>query len=175
MSLSQVKIAVLLIAGFLAVQLSACSSAPPRRPQALPYTSNIALQPPSVIQKVPQNASLSALAVARTLIGTPYRFGGADPNGFDCSGLVQYSFQQAGVNLPRTSRDIFRSSRLIRPADRQPGDLVFFAISKNKISHVGIYSGDNHFIHSPSSGKGVSYASLDSSYWSKRLVGVGRF
>lgn len=115
-----------------------------------------------------------ALDVARQLIGTPYRYGGTDPSGFDCSGLVQYSFKKAGVKLPRTSRDIFRSSQLISPGKRQPGDLVFFAISAGKISHVGIYTGNNTFIHSPSSGKGVSYASLETPYWQKRLVGVGR-
>ena len=108
------------------------------------------------------------------MLGVAYRYGGSDPQGFDCSGLVRYAFSRAGVTLPRTSRDIFRSSQLVNPQERQPGDLVFFAISARKVSHVGIYAGHEQFIHAPSSGKGVSYASLEDSYWGKRLLAVGR-
>ena len=122
-----------------------------------------------------KSSGLIALDTARKMIGVPYRYGGTDPLGFDCSGLVQYAFSHAGVKLPRTSRDIFRSSQLIDPKKLQAGDLVFFAISKSKISHVGIYDDRDRFIHAPSSGKGVSYASLENSYWRDRLVGVGRF
>lgn len=117
---------------------------------------------------------LVALEEARKQLGVAYRFGGSDPDGFDCSGLVSYAFSRAGVALPRTSRDIFRRSQLVNPQERQPGDLVFFAISASKISHVGIYAGENQFIHAPSSGKGVSYASLEDIYWCKRLFAVGR-
>jgi cell wall-associated NlpC family hydrolase len=108
------------------------------------------------------------------MVGTAYRYGGSDPRGFDCSGLVRYAFGQTGIKLPRSSREIFRSSQVINEADLQPGDLVFFAIRKNRISHVGIYAADGLFIHAPSSGKGVGYASLDDQYWRQRLVGVGR-
>ena len=101
------------------------------------------------------------------MLGVPYRYGGTDPGGFDCSGLVQYSFNRVGVKLPRTSREIFRISQRVYPQKIEPGDLVFSAISANKISHVGIYTGQNHFIHSPSSGKGVSYARMDNPYWQK--------
>lgn len=117
---------------------------------------------------------LVALEEARKLLGVAYRYGGSDPRGFDCSGLVGYAFIRAGVALPRTSGDIFRSSQLINPQDRQPGDLVFFTISAEKVSHVGIYAGSDQFIHAPSSGKGVGYASLGDSYWSRRLFAVGR-
>jgi len=122
-----------------------------------------------------KSSGLIALDTARKMLGVPYRYGGTDPHGFDCSGLVQYAFSHAGVKLPRSSRDIFRSGQLIDPKNLQAGDLLFFAISKNKISHVGIYDDRNRFIHAPSSGKGVSYANLESSYWRERLVGVGRF
>ena len=122
-----------------------------------------------------KSSGLIALDTARKMLGVPYRYGGTDPRGFDCSGLVQYAFNHAGVKLPRTSRDIFRSSQLIDPKKLQAGDLVFFAISKSKVSHVGIYDDRNRFIHAPSSGKGVSYASLENSYWRERLVGIGRF
>jgi cell wall-associated NlpC family hydrolase len=108
------------------------------------------------------------------MLGVAYRYGGSDPQGFDCSGLVRYAFSRAGVTLQRTSRDIFRSSQLVNPQERRPGDLVFFAISARKVSHVGIYAGQEQFIHASSSGKGVSYASLEDSYWGKRLLAVGR-
>jgi cell wall-associated NlpC family hydrolase len=120
----------------------------------------------------PDNATESpgtqALDVARKLLGTPYSYGGTDLKGFDCSGLVRYAFNQSGV-------EIFRASQRIDPQKIEPGDLVFFALSANRISHVGIYAGQSHFIHSPSSGKGVSYASLENPYWQKRLIAAGRF
>lgn len=115
-----------------------------------------------------------ALEFARKMLGTPYRYGGNDPRGFDCSGLVQYAFNLAGIKLPRSSQDIFRASQRINPQEIRPGDLVFFAISSDKVSHVGIYADRNRFIHSPSSGKGVSYARLDNPYWQKHLTGAGR-
>lgn len=108
------------------------------------------------------------------MLGVAYRYGGTDPRGFDCSGLVQYSYAKAGISLPRTSQEIFRVSQLVSPGDKQPGDLVFFTISSKKIAHIGIYAGNDRFIHAPSSGKGVSYASLESTYWKNRLVAVGR-
>ena len=116
-----------------------------------------------------------ALDVARKMLGAPYRYGGTDPKGFDCSGLVRYAFNQSGVELPRTSRGIFRASLRIDPQKIEPGDLVFFALSANKISHVGIYEGQSRFIHSPSSGKGVSYASMANPYWQRSLIAAGRF
>lgn len=122
-----------------------------------------------------QNGRVAALETARRMIGVAYRYGGSDPRGFDCSGLVQYSYAQAGIRLPRTSQAIFRASRLVDPKELQAGDLVFFTISSKKIAHVGIYAESNRFIHAPSSGKGVSYASLRNPYWKKRLVAVGRF
>ena len=176
MSLSHSNIAKLLILAAFTIALAACSSRDPLQPHAAPYTANIASyqKPAGTMSATPQSSAQVALATALKLLGTPYRYGGSDPRGFDCSGLVQYSYRQAGVTLPRTSQDIFRQSQLIKPSHRQPGDLVFFAISKGKISHVGIYSGSNQFIHSPSSGKGVSYASLDNPYWKSRLIGGGR-
>ncbi len=132
-------------------------------------------EPSSSTTTPAKSSGLIALEAAREMLGVAYRYGGTDPQGFDCSGLIQYSFSHADVKLPRTSQDIFRSSQLISPKEIQPGDLVFFAISKNKVSHVGIYDVQNRFIHAPSSGKGVSYADLGTPYWRQRLVGVGRF
>jgi cell wall-associated NlpC family hydrolase len=122
-----------------------------------------------------RNVRTMALDTARSMLGVAYRYGGADPRGFDCSGLVHYSYAKAGLELPRTSQDIFRASQLVNPGNLRAGDLVFFTISSKKIAHVGIYAGNKRFIHAPSSGKGVSYASLETPYWKNRLVAVGRF
>ena len=133
-------------------------------------------QKPSISpEKAIESPGRQALAVARKMLGSPYRYGGMDPKGFDCSGLVRYAFNQSGVELPRTSREIFRASLRIDPQKIEPGDLLFFALSANKVSHVGIYAGQNRFIHSPSSGKGVSYASMENPYWQRRLIAAGRF
>jgi len=133
-------------------------------------------QKPSISpEKAIESPGTQALDVARKMLGRPYRYGGTDPKGFDCSGLVRYAFSQSGVELPRTSREIFRASQRIDPEKIEPGDLVFFTLSANKISHVGIYAGQSRFIHSPSSGKGVSYASMANPYWQRRLIAAGRF
>ena len=133
-------------------------------------------QKPSIsLEKAFESPSTQALAVARKMLGTPYRYGGTDPKGFDCSGLVRYAFKQSGLELPRTSREMFHVSQRIDPQKIEPGDLIFFALSANKISHVGIYAGQSRFIHSPSSGKGVSYARMNNPYWQKRLIAAGRF
>ena len=133
-------------------------------------------QKPSISpEKAIESPGTQALDVARKMLGSPYRYGGMDPKGFDCSGLVRYAFSQSGVELPRTSREIFRASQRIDPEKIEPGDLVFFTLSANKISHVGIYAGQSRFIHSPSSGKGVSYASMANPYWQRRLIAAGRF
>jgi len=75
---------------------------------------------------------------------------------------------------PRSTTDQYRLSKRVHLTDLRPGDLVFFAISRNKPSHVGIYAGQGKFIHAPSSGKTVSYAFLDDSYWKEKLIGTGR-
>lgn len=116
----------------------------------------------------------SAVAsLARSFIGVPYTYGGADPSGFDCSGLVFYTYHRAGVDVPRTSIDQFRASRKIAPARAAAGDLVFFQ-DQEKLSHVGIYLGDGLFVHAPTSGRTVSIASLEAPYYQTHLVAVGR-
>ncbi len=155
----------------LLILLAACTKKPDIQLAQQPDTSRSAA---ALMTAPAKSSNIIALDVARKMLGVTYRYGGTDPSGFDCSGLVQYSYQQAGIRLPRTSDAIFRHSQLVNPSDIKPGDLVFFRISSNKVSHVGIYAGNRSFIHSPSSGKGVSYASLDNSYWRQRLVAVGR-
>jgi murein DD-endopeptidase len=112
--------------------------------------------------------------VALNQRGTPYVFGGTRPQtGFDCSGLVQYSYQQLGLHIPRNSYEQYRLSTPVYISRLQPGDLVFFRTRGVFVSHVGIYIGDNRFVHAPGEGRPVSIDSMDSPYWQKRLVGGG--
>ena len=121
-----------------------------------------------------QQGKHPATAIATKMLGTPYRYGGASPQGFDCSGLVYYSYHKAGYKVPRTSQLQYRDSLPVKKAHMREGDLLFFRI-EGKVSHVGVYLGNNQFIHAPSSGKRVSVASLDSAYWNQRLTKAGRF
>src|SRR5690348_1060009 len=106
-----------------------------------------------------------AASNAATMVGKPYRYGGASPAGFDCSGLVQYSYRQAGLALPHNTEAQRRSSQPVRLSSLRRGDLVFFDQEGKKSSHVGIYLGDGRFVHAPSSGKVVRSDRLDSPYW----------
>ncbi|NWA27012.1 C40 family peptidase [Pseudomonas gingeri] len=115
---------------------------------------------------------------AHQLIGTPYRWGGMSVNGFDCSGLLVYLFQQeADIKLPRTTVAMRRSNaRTIERKNLKPGDAVFFRRNgQNTINHVGLYIGGDKFIHSPRSGKTVRIDSLSNSYWKKSYTLAKRF
>lgn len=147
------------------LSLAGCGSAPVRAPQ----------QPGQVSQDYEQaGPGVRAVQVAYAQLGTPYRYGGSSPDGFDCSGLVQYSYNAAGVTVPRTTSQQLRHTRPVPLSDLQPGDLLFFRLSWAKTSHVGIYAGNGLFIHAPSSGKQVSYAELDNPFWRERIVAAGR-
>ena len=113
---------------------------------------------------------------ALSLVGIDYRYGGESPErGLDCSGLIRYVFQHVtGVTLPRTAQELSRIGKDIRAADLEPGDLVFFNTRRFAFSHVGIYLGNDHFIHAPSRGGEVGVASLGSAYWQKRYNGARR-
>jgi cell wall-associated NlpC family hydrolase len=119
----------------------------------------------------------SELAIrAMTMVGIRYRYGGNTPeSGLDCSGLVRYVFKQAwGAELPRTSEEISRVGTNVATSDLRPGDLVFYNTLRRGFSHVGIYLGDNKFIHSPSAGSSIRIESMDLSYWRKRFNGARR-
>jgi len=118
---------------------------------------------------------LKIVRVAETMLGVPYRYGGATPDGFDCSGLAFYSYTRAGIAIPRTTRAQYRQTEPIPSHELQPGDLVFFRLNGREISHVGIYQGGNIFIHAPLSGKTVTRDSLANRYWRERFVRGGRF
>jgi len=110
------------------------------------------------------------------LIGVNYKFGGESPDtGLDCSGLVRHVFQEVtGVALPRTAKEMSALGTKVSAGDLKPGDLVFFNTRRFAFSHVGIYLGDNRFVHAPSRGSEVRIASIDQSYWQKHFNGARR-
>ncbi len=113
-------------------------------------------------------------ALALSMVGKPYRYGGNEPStGFDCSGLVHYSFTSNDYVVPRTSQAQFEAARKITLAEAAEGDLLFFR-DQEKLSHVGIYLGDGEFVHAPSSGDTVRVAKIDSPWYQRHLVAVGR-
>jgi cell wall-associated NlpC family hydrolase len=112
--------------------------------------------------------------LALSMVGVPYRFGGADPQaGFDCSGLVYFTYRSNGQLVPRTSRSQFEASRQVTLADALQADLVYFS-DQEGLSHVAIYLGDGRFVHAPSSGGTVRVDRLDSPWYRRHLVAVGR-
>ncbi len=120
----------------------------------------------------------SLLERAKAYVGVPYRFGGASPSGFDCSGFVRFVFRGIGVALNRSSRAMATQGARVARGELQPGDLLFFQTLGKRISHVGIYLGEGLFIHAGSRGgpsqRGVKVARLDSSYYEQRLVQARR-
>ena len=143
-------IAVLAVAG--------CASTP----QKAPVASSGSTRPTAELGG-------QAAATALKMVGKPYRYGGSSPSGFDCSGLVLYSYKQAGFSLPHSTDKQRSLSRGIKLAELRRGDLLFFNQEGKKHGHVGIYIGDAKFVHAPSSGKSVRSDRLDSPYWKKHL------
>jgi len=169
-----------LVCILLAITSTACSANP-----AAPAKSDLILerelQTPSVNVHDIDEASWperarEVLVNALSLTGVRYQYGGKSPeSGFDCSGFVRYVYQQAGnLTLPHGARAISQLGKTIPKSELQPGDLVFFNTLRSTFSHVGIYLGNNRFIHSPSSGGGVRVEDMQSSYWDKRFNGAQR-
>jgi cell wall-associated NlpC family hydrolase len=117
----------------------------------------------------------AGLQQAARMLGKPYRYGGSSPRGFDCSGLVYYSYRKAGIVIPRTTHEQYRQAGRIPVSGIRPGDLLFFRIDSRKISHVAIYAGQGRILHAPSSGKQVRYDRLDAAYWRRHLAAAGRY
>jgi cell wall-associated NlpC family hydrolase len=116
-----------------------------------------------------------AADIAASMAGKPYRYGGNTPQGFDCSGLVYFSFKRAGMDVPRSTETQRRQSRKVPASSLARGDLLFFDQEGKFSSHVGIYIGSDRFVHAPSSGKRVRVDSLSDTYWQKHLVDARRF
>lgn len=122
-------------------------------------------------------AKAQPLLKALSMLGTPYKFGGNNPEkGIDCSGFVKHVYKEsAGVSLPRSARDMSKQGEQVAQSDLKPGDLVFFNTRKQPNSHVGIYKGDGEFVHASSSRtKKVTISRLDQKYWAARFNGARR-
>jgi len=194
----QKKLWCLLFTSVLLLALGACSSNPARTPNRSPPaattaddtqkdSSDTAESPaikspgtesevlpdtpaPDIGQGLGEEVALRAIA----LVGKPYHYGGADLHGFDCSGLVVYIYRELGIELPRSAVEQQRYVTKISRDELQPGDLVFFRINRKRISHVGIYVGDNRFVHAPQSGKQVVIRNLDDDYYARHWASSGR-
>jgi peptidoglycan DL-endopeptidase CwlO len=172
----------------LAVAVSAlagaCASSgnPVPRPFPLPGNagtggteSRTSVQPPASPQ-APAVDRYALVGTALSLRGAPYRNGGADPQGFDCSGFTQYVFAQYGVALPREVREQFEQGKSVKGGEEPaPGDLLFFTTVAPGATHVGIAIGGDQFVHAPSSTGVVRVERLSASYWSARYLGARRF
>ena len=166
----------MLLVAAVAASASACAAHQPTirvLPPALPPG---AYQPAPAVPPAPtpDAAGLETVRIAETMIGAPYREGGALSDGFDCSGLVSYVFARRGIGVPR---DVRRQASAGAPVDRgdiAAGDLVFFATTGSGPTHVGIATGDGRFIHAPKRGDLVRAESMSASYWASRFVTARR-
>ena len=109
-------------------------------------------------------------------IGRPYRYGGTTPDGFDCSGLTRYVYAQAGVSLPRSTREQHEAGKTIKIDQAQPGDLLFYRFGRSggNVDHVAIYLGNGEAVHAPATGRTVIVASVGDPWWEKRFVNAVR-
>ena len=143
---------------------------------ALPYEQS--QQPEaqhSLLERYTNNAQ-DLILKGLELVGIQYRRGGTDPDsGLDCSGFVQTVFRDSiGKLLPRTAGEQSKIGEKVDKKELKPGDLVFFNTMRRAFSHVGIYLGDNHFLHSPRSGAEIRVEDMGGSYWVKRYNGARR-
>ena len=175
-----VRIASAAISLTAAIILTGCATSTGGVPRPFP---GAALPPSAAEPATPEPPQADAappadispiVTTALSLRGTPYRNGGSDPSGFDCSGFVQWVFNLNGIHLPREVRDQFRSGETIDIDEVQPGDLLFFETVSDGASHVGVAIGDRQFVHAPSSRGVVRVESYLVSYWASRFVGAKR-
>jgi cell wall-associated NlpC family hydrolase len=152
------------------------SSTPADIPPAEPPSTAIATAPAVPVDADADGDAIAQplLATALALAGTPYRNGGSDPSGFDCSGFVQWVFSRHGAVLPREVREQYRHGDDVEREDVRPGDLVFFETVSRGASHVGIAVGNGQFVHAPSSRGVVRIERYTASYWASRWVGARR-
>ena len=149
---------ILLIMGIAVLLITGCVSAPSKR-----------------VNGYSASAGDKAAATALTMIGRPYQFKGETPGGFDCSGLVRYSYLTAGMDLPHGTKALLNISRSVGLWNARKGDLLFFNQEGKKYSHVGIYVGDDQFVHAPSTGGFVRKDSIADAYWKKHYLDTRRF
>ncbi|WP_434634487.1 C40 family peptidase [Chromobacterium sp. CV08] len=178
----QLRLSALALAGFMVFAQAAPDKATPDKPPAEGKAATESAapdKPDDPISKYaapPEDAVGDLLLQAMSLLGVAYRFGGNTPDdGLDCSGFIRYVFQKSlRVNLPRTAAEMARVGKSVGRGELMPGDLVFFNTLGRNYSHVGIYMGNNKFIHAPRTGKNIEVANLSQSYWVARYNGARR-
>ena len=145
-------------------------------PEASNRITSVASQLANTVTSSVVDGTESLINNAMQLIGVRYRWGGNTPqSGLDCSGFVRYVFNDTfGFLLPRKSAQMSQVGLEIRKDELRPGDLVFFNTMRHAFSHVGIYVGDNKFIHAPSRGKSIRVDDMTKAYWEKRYNGARR-
>jgi len=162
---------LLFLIGFAISLLSACASHTVRMPETEP-------EPPAATAPLIRESDKASTVAFQALayLGVPYRAAGLSPQtGFDCSGLVAYVYREgAGMALPRNSFELSRVGQPVERAALRPGDLVFYNTQSRDYSHVGIYLGEDRFIHAPSSGGEVRVENLRADYWIRRYNGARR-
>jgi cell wall-associated NlpC family hydrolase len=151
-----------------AAALAACSG-PPRSPD----TSRLPVPATAGNAQVPDPVRAQVVFTAIQMVGAPYRWGGSSPDGFDCSGLVQFAYSNAGLRLPRTAAEQLDASTPVPLEKAEAGDLLFFR-DGSRTSHVAIYLGQGRFVHAPSTGSQVSLDSFGNAYWRMRFARAGR-
>ena len=157
--------------------LAACTGEPPRAvvPSQPIEAAEPAVPPTFAPPARPEPARVIGARVAsfaKGFVGTPYRYGGDSPSGFDCSGLVYFVYREVGLSVPRTAAEQRAAVRRVPVESLEPGDLVFFYTPED---HVGIYLGGGEFVHAPATGRRVERARLDSPYFILGFAGGGRF
>lgn len=172
-----------------AALVSACASGGANRPRPFPTPAGASTLAPAPTPSSPESSPAAPpvespratssqdealVATALSFRGTPYRNGGSDPRGFDCSGFAQWVFAQYGIALPREVAEQFKVGEKIKQDELRPGDLVFFHTESRGASHVGIFVADDQFIHAPSSRGVVRVEYINSTYWGPRFVGARR-
>ena len=163
-----------LMYGFAVATLAACGHDQVRRTSLPEAGSETQVAVPIVVPKAGNRSTGERAAViAVRQIGIPYQYGGSTTRGFDCSGLVQYAYANVGKHIPRTTTEQWRQLTPVNSNNLRVGDLLFFRID-GKVSHVGMYLGNRSFVHAPSTGRQVSTARLDYSYYRRAFIRAAR-
>ncbi|HEY1313038.1 MAG TPA: C40 family peptidase [Steroidobacteraceae bacterium] len=156
------------LAAVLSIALAACASTAPNAKSTPPAATS-----PAALPRASPSPRTLMVDTAISMRGQPYRFGGAAPGGFDCSGLVQYAASGAGLHVPRTAHEQLRIGEPIARGELQPGDLVFMHLAHKQL-HVGIAIDADRFVHAPSKGGVIRVDSLDAPPYARGFLGARR-